>query len=136
MRYREPFVSQTRYTTRTAARPNFDLAILFVHGIGKQRPSDTLIAGAVPLVEWLKQQNACQEIRLTEGRQKATGSPAYAVLEGQVSGTPIRWLLAESCWADEFHVPEPLHLPSGCYAMASGFRSCTSSNWSYGEFVR
>jgi hypothetical protein len=91
----------------TAGFPHFDLAILFVHGIGKQRPSDTLIADAVPLVGWLKQQNACQEIRLTEGRQKAPDSPAYAVLEGQVSGTPIRWLLAESCWADEFYVPEP-----------------------------
>jgi len=52
--------------TKTAGRTNFDLAILFVHGIGKQRPSDTLIAGAVPLVQWLRQQSACQELRLTE----------------------------------------------------------------------
>jgi hypothetical protein len=105
-----------------AAEPKPTLGILFVHGIGEQKPGETLVTFADPISSWLTRW-------LTRGRQTeadvGSGSgkivvtdtelvpgegPAHCRLTidapGEDLGGERRWLLAESCWAETFRPPK------------------------------
>ncbi len=108
----------------------FELGILFVHGIGEQRPGETLRKHADPLISWVRkllQQKSVQHrnrereeedhVRVDEGSFSTdentvhldlTVSPSLAIngKEGEPDTvSEQRWRLAECCWADCF--PEP-----------------------------
>ena len=88
------------------------VGILFVHGIGQQTPGDTLIAFGEPLTGWVRRWVE----RLQSGRFEIlksafsdpvleSGEPAHLLFQYGWTEPTQRWLLAESCWANEFRRP-------------------------------
>ncbi len=84
---------------------NYDLGILFIHGIGTQKKGDTLLAFGEPIATWLSRW--LSEPNVEYGAASLTGDdPAHAELTlklGQPKAT--HWLLAECCWADAIQAP-------------------------------
>ncbi|MDP9176775.1 MAG: hypothetical protein M3O61_03760 [Gemmatimonadota bacterium] len=86
-------------------RFEYDLGVLFVHGIGDQPRASTLVDFGTPLSEWLSERakqvdgsmvvsSAC----LTPGDNE----PASAELSFEGNGSRRRWLVAEAWWAESF----------------------------------
>ncbi|WP_411726116.1 hypothetical protein [Methyloglobulus sp.] len=93
---------------------NFDLGILYVHGIGTQKKGETLLAFGEPMIYWLNQWFSGEtlekdspvinfETASLEGDRPAhVGLTLKAV---KADETNIRFLLAECWWANEVQVP-------------------------------
>jgi hypothetical protein len=88
-----------------------EIGILFVHGIGKQAQGETLLSAASPLIAWLQKEPGnsleIESVYLRPGRD-LSDPPAHAFVRGEVNDHPVRILLAESWWAEEFYAPSPL----------------------------
>ncbi|MCA1705019.1 MAG: hypothetical protein LC808_17860, partial [Actinobacteria bacterium] len=98
------------------------VGVLFVHGIGEQRRGDALTAGAEPLLAWVDSWAKGRPARegsaiIDNDREPAAtvvnahlqndpedaAAPAYAQVLIADGDWDTEWLLAESCWAEEFH---------------------------------
>lgn len=102
-----------------AGEERAEFGVLFVGGIGKQRPGSTVRAFAVAMYEWLFWWNGATSPseRPSPVLQDAVLSPALGGDEGPAHATldvelqfngrtqPKRWLLAESSWAEVSAVP-------------------------------
>jgi hypothetical protein len=104
------------------ARPKrFEFGVLFVDGIGQQRPGSAVTSLAAALFDWLFRWNRAQGLSLPRSPVLGTAvlsagdyGPAHLILE-----TPLflssderqaRWLIAESSWADAHAPPRFLDL--------------------------
>jgi hypothetical protein len=104
------------------SQDNFSLGILFVHGIGTQRKGETLTNFGGGLYQWLVsakdrgERRHFTDVTLGDARLVAPedpGAPAHASLTlHPVAQTPVRWLLAESWWAEAFAAPSFTDLAS------------------------
>jgi hypothetical protein len=109
---------------------DYDLGVLFVHGIGQQRAGRTLVSFGTALYHWLYRWN-CDKETLERAPELSDAilcsadcpgdvdEPAQAKLTPRLSpatasedGEPVeaRWLLAESWWAEAFAPPRFLDL--------------------------
>jgi hypothetical protein len=101
------------------AEPSHDLGVLFVHGIGEQKPADTLLQFAGPLCEWLERWLSPAQGKIVTGKAElerarlksplvSAGTPVNAVLHLRVEDakTNQQWLLAESCWSTQVVPPD------------------------------
>lgn len=93
---------------KEAPPPEFQLGVLFVHGIGTQRPTETLVRWGDALIDVLS--------RTTVGRATVTVEDAGPGNESGTAGSEMivriscdgreeRWLMAEGWWADCFPAP-------------------------------
>jgi len=95
-----------------------DLGVLLVHGIGLQRPGDTLTVAGGALLDWLKRwfdssgpsdRAVVIESTSLAVDHRSEGS-AYARLRVSTGARNSTWRLEESFWADAFHPPKLLDL--------------------------
>ena len=102
-----------------AGNPNVnqkaDLGILFVHGIGEQKKSETLIAFGEPIIHWLNSWIRGADSNsetdpviivdsiLNSGADK--DEPSYSRLRIESANNVDDWLIAESWWAESFTAP-------------------------------
>jgi hypothetical protein len=109
--------------SNTANEERAELGVLFVHGIGEQRPGRTVASFAAALYGWLFRWNCDKEMSPLSPTLSETvvspdsgvdAEPARATLSVELrlrSGPRrARWLLAESWWADVFAPPRFLDL--------------------------
>jgi hypothetical protein len=106
------------------SQDRFSLGILFVHGIGTQRKGETLTNFGGGLYKWIDsatdrgEWRPCERVTLDDARLVAPEdppAPAHASLTLHpvgVAQTPVRWLLAESWWAEAFAAPSFTDLAS------------------------
>jgi hypothetical protein len=95
--------------------PRAEFGVLFVGGIGKQRPGRTLVSFAAALYDWLFRWNRAGSVSVPEApvlsaTTLAPGDdPAHATLSFPLSTEDghrrAEWLLAESSWADVWDLP-------------------------------
>lgn len=113
-------------------KPDAELGILLVHGIGQQKRGQTLVDYGDPLCEfierWVKgsarlqkaseetglslnQANSYSDVRTHDAvlTESEDGTPPHVLVE--LSGPPgqesKRWIVAEAYWADSFPHPHP-----------------------------
>jgi hypothetical protein len=96
----------------SANPPQFDLGVLFVHGIGDQKRGSTLVDFGTPVVEWLEGRASGAGGALGIGHTEITphdaesqADPAHTVISIDAPGVAQRWLMAESWWAESFATP-------------------------------
>jgi hypothetical protein len=94
------------------AKDEYDLGVLFVHGIGNQPKSDTLLRFGEPLQKWLYRwitgdgANAqAASVQVSNADLTLSETPAHAELVISTSVKQSRWLLAEAWWAKAFPPP-------------------------------
>lgn len=102
---------------RPAGAKDYELGLLFVHGMGEQERGDTITQMGDALAEWLRKQLANRgdetaatetDFRIREASLRGGESSGLAHASVEVSGTSDgvkttqSWLLAESWWADAF----------------------------------
>jgi pimeloyl-ACP methyl ester carboxylesterase len=83
----------------------YDLGLLFVHGIGDRAQGSTLIEFAKPLCEWIKQraQVSGGDVEIVDANLCPGGeTPGHAAATVTVDGVRSQWLLAEAWWAQSF----------------------------------
>jgi hypothetical protein len=91
----------------------FDLGVLLVHGIGTQRPGDTLVHWGDTLIKTIRAATRDQVIVSVQkavasgDRDEGCAEVSLAYKDGRE-----RWLLAEACWADAFPAPSYRELVS------------------------
>src|SRR5438552_13725124 len=83
----------------------YDLGVLFVHGIGDQPRASTLVDFGTPLIEWLA--DCAQQLGGSVAVSRACLTPgddeaASAELRIDNAGAARRWLLTEAWWAECF----------------------------------
>lgn len=131
-----------------------DLGILFVHGIGQQRPGETLFSTAGPLLEWLARHEVKLEFGSTILRPDVADQSAFSELALRFATTPgvvghpatqsgaqstnadaeptqsnCRLLLAESCWADSFEAPSSAEFSRWLYGAGTSLLVIQLSEW-------
>jgi len=99
---------------RAEALMDYDLGILFVHGIGQQRRGETLVNFGEPLQEWLRRWLTrdegedsiveWQDARLSAAAE-TSGAPPYTRGIWKLPNRRCRVLMAECWWADAFGAP-------------------------------
>jgi hypothetical protein len=123
---RKPSTRASRSKSSKAPQPTpsestADLGILFIHGIGTQKRSDTLLGFWVPVHRWILQWiNAPSAI--TSGSSIASAEveqlsvnadepQAYRLtfVRRKQSRASSTWLIAEGWWAEDFHPPNWWH---------------------------
>ena len=85
----------------------YDLGILFVHGIGAQQRGDTLLQFGEPLIQSVRQWLDPKAVVLS-GTDIAPGSsedPAHTCATVSAHDEHRRIFVAESWWAETFHPP-------------------------------
>ena len=96
-------------------KDQYDIGILFVHGMGQQTRGDTLVRCGEPLIKWVNEwtwtEDAVEVVSafLNPVPEDPT-APPHATLKGRLpndqgANQEVSWLLAESWWADTFAVP-------------------------------
>ncbi len=108
---------------RSTQEEHVDLGVLFVHGIGQQRPGRTMASFAAALYGWLFRWNCNKQLSPSSPELSETvlapdlsvdADPAHATLTTKLrmgnGERDVRWLLAESWWADVFAPPRFLDL--------------------------
>jgi hypothetical protein len=104
-------------------KPLFDLGVLFVHGIGEQDRGATLTDFGTPLAEWLASRAGLWngEAKVVEaaitGDEQEPPLAEIHIRDG-LGETDQRWLLAESWWAQSFHMPPFADLARWGFAVA------------------
>jgi len=108
----------------------YDIGILFVHGIGQQSSGETLTATAGPLLDWLEQNH----VDLNFGRtvvKSGAGVAALTEVTIRYEGEPkeSKLLLAESCWAESFACPTPLEFAKWIYGPGTSILVRQLAEW-------
>jgi pimeloyl-ACP methyl ester carboxylesterase len=86
----------------------YNLGLLFVHGIGDRAQGSTLIEFAKPLCEWIKQEAGPfrGDVEFVDANLCPGGdTPGHAAATMTVDGVQSKWLLAEAWWAQSFRPP-------------------------------
>jgi hypothetical protein len=114
---------QKKIENEDRGRPVHRVGVLLVHGIGRQRPGDTLLGFGEPIFQWTQRwlegagsqrdgfSHTLTIERATLLRPDSTdpGAPPHAELVAKITDgdehLEIRWLLAESWWAGDFPSP-------------------------------
>jgi hypothetical protein len=104
--------------------PKFQLGVLLVHGIGTQRPGDTLVRWGDVLLKTIERATRKEGKEGKEGvvaiveRAGPGDGPGKGRFEAEVllraddRNEPERWLLSECWWADAFPAPSYRELVS------------------------
>jgi len=107
-----PQVVRTRSDGSAEAGDLADVAVVFVHGIGRQARTDTLLGFAEPLVVWLRDRvgpdGAVEVVDASLGAGPSDDAPSHATITVRpAAGIETRWCLMESHWAESFPPPTP-----------------------------
>jgi hypothetical protein len=97
----------------------FDLGILFVHGIGSQPPRETLVRWGDTLLKVIARatENSGRVTPIAlqgSGGDRAGDHPAEVAVDLHYAGQTEKWLLAEAWWAGSFPAPTYSELVSWC----------------------
>jgi hypothetical protein len=99
----------------TPGAPEFELGILLVHGIGTQRPGQTLVRWGDVLLKTIERATRKKVVATIE-RAGPDGRPGSDRIEAAVrlraDGLSERWLICEGWWADAFPAPSYRELVS------------------------
>ncbi len=86
----------------------YSSGVLFIHGIGQQKRGDTLLSFGGPLLRFLKKARLVSHETgktIIKPDPNDPEAPAHTEISTGADGSQ-GCLLAESCWAESFHVPE------------------------------
>ena len=96
--------------------PLADVGIVFVHGIGDHRESETLLTFGEPLTDWLAEWLRLRggDVRILDARLRATRteaeSPAFSLAEIRTKSHTHKCLMTEAWWGESVRPPDPLKL--------------------------
>ncbi|MGH2958393.1 MAG: hypothetical protein ACRDKE_02220, partial [Solirubrobacterales bacterium] len=82
-----------------------------MHGIGSQKPAQTLLSFSEPLIAWVdarSQRHGGAGATVTEAELSDSSQPAHAYVDVSIPGSQepkTKWLLAEAHWAESFPLP-------------------------------
>lgn len=110
---------QPNPTPNEAGYPQFDLGILFIHGIGQQTEGQTLHQAAEPLLDWLEENGVKVDLQKTHLKPGTNVSPAVEAILTLPKSKRISLLLTESCWANTFDPPSPFQFAGWLYGPGS-----------------
>ena len=115
---------------------DYDLGILFVHGIGQQASGETLDSAAGRLLEWLRENQVTVDFESTVLKPTGGDAAFTQVTLHCGSSKPVRVLLAESRWADVFDSPSSLEFSKWLYGSGSAVIGLQTAEWCLGLLCR
>jgi hypothetical protein len=93
----------------------FDLGVLFIHGIGHQRPSETLVGFGDPLIHYLKVSPTYANLTSAGDSTPARAEVEYTIHSKDNQSRKTQWVLAEGYWADTVITPTFGSLVGWCF---------------------
>jgi hypothetical protein len=104
--------------------PHADVGIVFVHGIGDHRESETLLTFGEPLTDWLAEWLRLRggDVRILDARLRATRteaeSPAFALAKIRTPKHTHACLMTEAWWGESVRPPDPIVLSAAVQSLA------------------